>query len=86
MGREKKGLHVNMGKMKVLMSGSNLSVIKKSGKHPCAICLTGTGSNSIFCDGCSLWVHNKCSGISGTLQENLDFCCLDISRKIDGIQ
>ena len=32
---EKKGLRVNMGKTKIMESGINLDVLKKSGKYPC---------------------------------------------------
>ena len=47
---EKKGLRVNMGKTKIMESGINLDVLKKSGKHPCGVCLTGVGStNTILC-------------------------------------
>ena len=36
---EKKGLRVNMGKTKIMESGINLDVLKKSGKYPCGVCL-----------------------------------------------
>ena len=66
-GMEKKGLRVNMGKTKIMESGINLNVLKKSGKYPCGVCLTGVGStNAILCDGCKRWVHKKCSGIKIT--------------------
>ena len=59
---EKKGLHVNMGKTKIMESGINLNVLKKSGKYPCGLCQSGVGSsNAIFCGGCKRWVHKKCS-------------------------
>ena len=86
-GMEKKGLRVNMGKTKVLMSGYNLDVLKKSGKDPCGVCLSGTGRNCIFCSGCSRWIHKKCSGLSGALREDPDYrCprCLGTARPIDG--
>ena len=61
---EKKGLRMNMGKTKVVESGINLGVLKKSGKYPCGVCQSGVGSsNAIFCGGCKRWVHKKCSGI-----------------------
>ena len=65
---EKKGLRVNMGKTKIMESGINLDVLKKSGKYSCGVCLPGVGStNAIQCDGCESWVHKKCSGIKGRL-------------------
>ena len=38
---EKKGLRVNMGKTKIMESGINLDVLKKSGKYPCGVCQSG---------------------------------------------
>ena len=32
-----------------------------SGNYPCTVCRTGVGSNSIYCNGCKLWLHKKCS-------------------------
>ena len=34
---EKKGLRVNMGKTKIMESGINLDVLKKSRKFPCGV-------------------------------------------------
>ena len=66
---EKKGLRVNMGKTKIMESGINLDVLKKSGKYPCGVCQSGVGScNAIFCGGCKHWAHKKCSGIKGPLR------------------
>ena len=84
---EGKGLRVNMGKTKIVISGPELDVLKQTGKHPCAVCLTGVGANSILCGGCSQWVHKKCSGISGSLRHDPSFrCkrCSGLARPIDG--
>ena len=84
---EKKGLRVNMGKTKIMESGINLDVLKKSGKFPCGVCLTGVGrTNPIQCDGCERWVHKKCSGIKGCLLSESEFTCarcLGTARVID---
>ena len=84
---EKKGLGVNMGKTKIMESGINLDVLKKSGKYPCGVCQSGVGSsNAIFCGGCKRWVHKKCSGIKGALRPDPEFrCarCLGTARAID---
>ena len=84
---EKKGLRVNMGKTKIMESGINLDVRKKSGKYPCGVCQSGVGSsNAIFCGGCKRWVHKKCSGIKGPLRPDPEFrCarCLGTARAID---
>ena len=73
---EKKGLRVNMGKTKIIESGINLDVLKKSAKYPCGVCLTDVGrTNAILCDGCERWVHKKCSGIKGRLLPESEFTC-----------
>ena len=73
---EKKGLCVNMGKTKIMDSGINLDMLRKSGKHPCGVCQTGVGSrNAILCGGCKRWVHNKCSGIKGSFLPDSEFRC-----------
>ena len=86
-GLESKGLKVNMGKTKVMISGRDLHTLQTSGKYPCALCRKGVGKNSIFCSGCSFWVHKKCSDIPGRLVEDPDFRCrryLGNARAIDG--
>ena len=51
---EAKGLRVNMGKTKIMVSRVNLQTLKDSGKYSCSVCRKGVGSNSIYCAGCSL--------------------------------
>ena len=84
---EEKGLRVNMGKTRIMESGINLDVLKKSGKYPCGVCQSGVGSsNAIFCGGCKRWVHKKCSGIKGPLHPDPEFRwarCLGTARVID---
>ena len=86
-GMEAKGLRVNVGKTKVMFSGHGLHSLTDSGKHPCGVCRQGVGRNSIFCNGCSLWIHKRCTEITGPLKANDDFkCnrCLGKARPIDG--
>ena len=71
---EKKGLRVNAGKTKIMICGMGLDFLQSSGKFPCAICRTGVGSNSIFCNGCKHWVHKKCSGLK-CLKKDPDYRC-----------
>ena len=66
-----KGLRVNMGKTKIMISGKNLHFLRDSGKYFCGVCQNGVGSNSIYCNGCQLWIHKKCSGIKGKLTADL---------------
>ena len=84
---EAKGLRVNMGKTKIMVSRVNLQMLKDSGKYPCSVCRKGVGSNSIYCAGCSHWVHKKCSGVISSLKSNPDYrCsrCKGTARPIDG--
>ena len=84
---EKKGLRVNMGKTKVVVSGHNLNVMKKSMKHPCGVSLTGVGANSTYCRGCSHWVRKKFSGLAGALKRDPKCRCSrrqGSDRQIDG--
>ena len=83
---EKKGLRVNAGKTKVMICGTGLDLLQSSGEHPCTVCRTGVGKNSISCNGCKLWVHKKCSGLR-RLTPNPDYrCawCMENARSIDG--
>ena len=49
---EKKRLRVNAGKTKIMICGMRLDLLQSSGEFPCAVCRTGVGSDSIFCNGC----------------------------------
>ena len=66
---EAKGLRVNMKKTKILHCKHGSNVRQKSGKWPCGVCRKGVGNNSIYCNTCKHWIHKKCSGIKGRLNE-----------------
>ena len=86
-GMEEKGLRVNMGKTKIMVSGPQMDLLRKSGKYPCAVCLKGVRESSIKCTGCNSWVHKRCSGIKGRLKEDRSYkCprCQGAARPIDG--
>ena len=83
---EKKGLRVNAGKTKIMICGTELDLLQSSGEFPCAVCRTGVGSNSIFCNGCKHWVHKKCSGLK-RLKKDPDYRCTrcqGTARPLDG--
>ena len=71
---EKKGLRVNAKKTKVMICGTDLDLLQSSGEYPCAVCRTGVGNNSIYSNGCKLWVHKKYSGLQ-QLTPNPDNRC-----------
>ena len=85
---EKKGLRVNAGKTKIMICCTGLDLLQSSGEFPCAVCCTGVGSNSIFCNGCKHWVHKKCSGLK-CLTKDPDYRCTrcqGTARPFDGRQ
>ena len=58
---------------------TGLNLLQSSGKFQCAVCRTGVGSNSIFCNGSKHWVHKerntkKCSGLK-RLTKDPDYRC-----------
>ena len=77
-----KGLRVNMGKTRVLISGPGLDVLQKFSRDLCAVCV-----KSIFCGGYSSWVHNRGNGTSGALKPDPSFRCKRCTwqaRLVDG--
>ena len=69
-----------------MICGTGLDLLQSSGEYPCAVCRTGVGKNSIYCNGCKLLVHKKCSGLQ-RLTPNPDYrCawCMGNARPIDG--
>ena len=50
----------------ILMSSRN--------QYPCAVCCKGV-SNNFKCSPCKLWVHKKCSGITGRLVAKPNYAC-----------
>ena len=83
---EKNGLRVKAGKTKIMICGTGLDLLQSSGEFPCAICGTGVGSNSIFCNGCKHRVHKKCSGLKRLTKDPDYKCtrCQGIARPLDG--
>ena len=72
---EKKGLCVNVGKTKIMISAHNASKPVEANKCSCDVCNKGVGSNSIKCLVCGFWVHKRCSNVKGPLKPNPDLKC-----------
>ena len=53
---ERRGLKVNLGKTKFLVSGDSKEN-EETGRYPCAVCQKGVGDSSIQCLKCAKWVH-----------------------------
>ena len=83
---EEKELIVNAGNTKSMICGTNLDLLQSSGEFPCAVCRTGVGSNSIFCNGCKHWVHKKCSGLNHLTKDPNYRCtqCQGTASSLDG--
>ena len=83
---EKKRLRENAGNTKIMICGTGLDLLQSSGEFLCAVCRTGEGSKSIFCNGCEHWVHKKCSGLKRLKQDPDYRCtrCQGTARPLDG--
>ena len=68
------GVRVNAGKTKAMICSTGLDLLQSAGEYPCTVCRTGVGNNSIYCKGCKLLVHKKCSGLQ-RLIPNPDYRC-----------
>ena len=57
-----------------MICGTGLHLLQSSGEYPWAVCRTGVGNIIIYCSGCKLCVHKKCSGLNW-LAPNPDYRC-----------
>ena len=55
--------------------GTNEGPVFASGKHLCGVCKKGVGRNSVYCNFCKHWVHERCNGFKGRLINTPDFKC-----------
>ena len=59
---EGKGLKVNVGKTKMMVSGTE-GEIALSKIDPCGICGKRVGSNAVCCTQCTKWIHERCTNM-----------------------
>jgi len=72
-----------MNTTKVMISGERQKPVQKAARWPCGVCGRGVGSNSIQCTSCQQWVHKKCSGIKGSMYEEMkSFICKRCSNPV----
>ena len=57
---ESKGMKVNVGKTKLMVSGMEDKAFD-SMIDPCGVCGTRVMSNSVLCTACDKWVHARCT-------------------------
>ena len=80
---ERRGLKINVGKTKILVSGKDgLSAIP-SGQYPCGVCAQGVGSNSVLCTQCGKWVHKRCSGLRNVTR-TVNYVCPTCTTPVNG--
>ena len=57
---ESKGMRVNLGKTKLMVSGMEEETLD-SKIDPCGLCGTKVMSNSVLCTACGKWIHARCT-------------------------
>ena len=57
---EGKGLTVNVGKIKMVVSGTEVGIVL-SKTDPCGKCGKKVGSNAVCCTQCAKWIHGRCT-------------------------
>ena len=61
---EGKGLKVNLGKSKVMVSSGNTKDgLYKSKVDPCGVSSLRAKVNSVLCAQCGKWIHGRCAGV-----------------------
>ena len=82
---ESKGLKINIGKTKILITGKERETIVCSGEFPCGVCGRGVGLNSLTCAECNKWIHKRCSGLQSVTGPGArDFVCSTCRRCVQG--
>ncbi|XP_006819864.1 uncharacterized protein LOC102808533, partial [Saccoglossus kowalevskii] len=72
---ESKGLKVNLGKTKVMVSGTEEKALV-SKVDPCGMCGKRVKVNSVRCVKCGKWIHGRCAKIKRVTQRLArDFAC-----------
>ena len=80
---ESKGLKVNLGKTKVMVSGGiTKDGMSKSKVDPCGVCSMRVKVNIVLCLQCGKWIHTRCAGVKSVTPKFLrNFTC----RNVKGI-
>ena len=78
---ESKGLKVNLGKTKVVVSGAG-GEMPVSKVDPCGICGKRVMANSVLCIKCGKWIHGRCAKVKRvTPKLGRDFVCGRCEKK-----
>ena len=64
MAFESKDLKLNLGKTKVLVSGSiTKEGMSKSKVDPCGVYCLRIKANTVLCVHCGMWIHGRCARV-----------------------
>lgn len=82
---ESKGLKVNLGKTKVVVSGAE-GEVSVSKVDPCGICGKKVMANSVLCGKCGKWIHGRCAKVRRvTRRLGRDFVCGRCEKRAGGV-
>ena len=82
---ESKGLKVNLGKTKMVVSGSDGEVLA-SKVDPCGVCGKRVKANSLSCTKCGKWIHGRCAKIKRVSPSMArDFTCRRCETRAGGV-
>ena len=77
---ESKGLKVNLGKTKVMVSGDiTQEGLSKSKFGTCGVCSLRVKANSVLCVQCGKWIHGRCAEVKRVTPK---FTCRKCERNI----
>ena len=81
---ESKGLKVNTGKTKLMVSGSEEELLK-SKIDPYKVCGRRVMANSVLCTKCDNWIHGRCAKIKrATARLAMHFVCSKCKGIMEG--
>ena len=83
---ETRRLKVNMNKTKMMVVGREPIVRPERGRYPCGVCGEGVGVNSVWCQGCVRWCHQRCSGLRNVRRAGENFRCPTCVRGVVAVQ
>ena len=71
---ETRGLKVNTNKTKEMVMGRVPAIRARRKRCPCGVC-DENGANSIWCQSCKRWCHQRCSGLGNLRRAGYNFRC-----------
>ena len=82
---ESKGLKVNLGKTKMMVSGTGGEILE-SKIDPCGMCGKRVKANSLQCEKCRKWIHGRCAKIRRvTPRLARNFVCGKCEKTVKGM-